>query len=176
MCVLFGDAAGAAVVQHRPGANGLLASVMRSDGGLSDLLKLPAGGSRMPASEETVKAGLHYMKMNGREVFKHAVNSMVGAARDAMESCGLTIDDIKLVIPHQANMRIVNAIAGRLGGAPEQYFINLHKYGNTSAASVIVALDEAARAGRLDKGDLVMLIAFGGGFVWGAGILEWWTP
>jgi 3-oxoacyl-[acyl-carrier-protein] synthase-3 len=174
LCVLFGDGAGAAVVQAKPDARGgILASVLCSDGTLSDLLKLPGGGSRHPTTTETLAAGLHYMKMDGRDVFKHAVHSMTDVGRRALAKAGLTVDDMTLIIPHQANLRIVNAIGERLGGKPEQYFINLDRYGNTSAASVILALDEAARAGRLKQGDRVLLVAFGGGFTWGATVLEW---
>jgi 3-oxoacyl-[acyl-carrier-protein] synthase-3 len=173
MCVLFGDAAGAAVVQSVPGRSGILASVMKSDGTLSDLLKLPGGGSRHPTSPETIAQGLHYMKMEGRDVFKHAVTCMTDVARRALERAGLTVDDLDLIIPHQANQRIVSAIGERLGGAPEKYFVNLDRYGNTSAASVILALDEAHRMGRLQRGDRVLLVAFGGGFTWGATVLEW---
>ena len=174
LCVLFGDGAGAAVVQAKPdGRGGILASVLCSDGTLSDLLKLPGGGSRHPTTTETLAAGLHYMKMDGRDVFKHAVHSMTDVGRRALAKAGLTVDDMTLIIPHQANLRIVNAIGERLGGKPEQYFINLDRYGNTSAASVILALDEASRAGRLKQGDRVLLVAFGGGFTWGATVLEW---
>lgn len=173
LCILFGDGAGAAVIQSREEATGILASSLKSDGSLASLLQLPAGGSRMPASAETVAQKLHYMKMDGREVFKHAVTCMTTAAKDALSQCGLTMDDIALVIPHQANMRIIKAIGDRLGGDRDKYFVNLDRYGNTSAASVIVALDEAARSGRLRAGDKVLMIAFGGGFVWGATILEW---
>ena len=173
LCVLFGDAAGAAVIQPCEDGHGMIHSVLRSDGSLADLLKLPGGGSRHPASEETVKQGLHFMKMDGREVFKHAVTCMISAAKQTLEETGLTVADISLIIPHQANMRIIKAISDRLGGDESQYFVNLDRYGNTSAASVIVALDEAYRSGRLKKGDLVLLVAFGGGFVWGASLLEW---
>jgi 3-oxoacyl-[acyl-carrier-protein] synthase-3 len=174
-CVLFGDGAGAAVIRpcEAGDGHGLIHSVLRSDGSLAELLKLPAGGSRHPATAETVAQGLHSMKMDGREVFKHAVTCMCAAARQTLEEVGLSVEDIKLIIPHQANMRIIKAISDRLGGEASQYFVNLDKYGNTSAASVIVALDEALRAGRLQKGDLVLLVAFGGGFVWGASLLEW---
>jgi len=175
LCVLFGDAAGAAVIQPCTGGLGLIHSVLRSDGSLSDLLKLPGGGSRFPASEETIKQGLHYMKMDGREVFKHAVTCMISAAKQTLEETGLSVEDISLIIPHQANMRIIKAISDRLGGEESQYFVNLDRYGNTSAASIIVALDEAVRSGRLKKGDLALLVAFGGGFVWGASLLEWGT-
>lgn len=173
LCVLFGDGAGAAVVQSHPERRGLISSVMRSDGTLSDLLMLPGGGSKHPASVETIAAGLHYMKMDGREVFKHAVTRMTDVARKALEKSGLTVDDVDLIIPHQANLRIVTAIADRLGGGSDKYYVNLDRYGNTSAASVILALDEAARLGRVQKGDLVLLVAFGGGFTWGASLLEW---
>ena len=174
VCVLFGDGAGAAVVQARPnGVGGVLHTILKSDGRLADLLKMPAGGSRLPATQDTIEKKLHTLKMDGREVFKHAVTCMTGVARETLAACGLTVDDVKLIIPHQANMRIVQAIGERLGGKPEQYFVNLDKYGNTSAASVIVAMDEAAKSGRLEKGDLVLLVAFGGGFTWGASVVEW---
>lgn len=173
LCVLFGDGAGAAIVQAVPGRRGILASVMQSDGTLWDLLKLPGGGSRYPASAETVAQGLHYMKMEGREVFKHAVTCMTDVARRALDRAGLSVDDLALIIPHQANQRIVAAIGERLGGDPKKYYVNLDRYGNTSAASVIIALDEAQRAGRIRRGDLVLLVAFGGGFTWGATVLEW---
>ena len=172
LCVLFGDGAGAAVVQacDRPG---LESSVLRSDGRLSHLLMLPGGGSRHPASAETLAQGLHYMKMDGRDVFKHAVTCMTDVARKALEKAGKRVEDMKLIIPHQANLRIISAIGERLGGTPEQYYVNLERYGNTSAASIILALDEAVRAGRLERGDQVLLVAFGGGFTWGATVLEW---
>ncbi|MCZ7591530.1 MAG: ketoacyl-ACP synthase III [Kiritimatiellae bacterium] len=173
LCVLFGDGAGAAVIRASDGKNGLLASVMRSDGRLHDLLKLPGGGSRNPATPETIAGGMHYMKMNGRDVFKHAVTCMTDVARKALDKAGLTVDDMKLIIPHQANLRIVNAIGERLGGGTDKYFVNLDRYGNTSAASIILALDEAVRVGRIQRGDRVLLIAFGGGFTWGATVLEW---
>lgn len=174
MCVLFGDGAGAAVVQAKPlGSGGVHHTILRSDGRLADLLKMPAGGSRQPASAATVEQRLHAMRMDGREVFKHAVHCMTSVARDALAACGLTVDDLKYIIPHQANMRIVQAIGDRLGGRPDQYYVNLDRYGNTSAASVIIALDEAARTGKLQKGDLILFVAFGGGFTWGASIVEW---
>ncbi len=173
LCVLFGDGAGAAVVQARPQGRGIVGSVLRSDGRLSDLLKLPGGGSRFPASPETLEQKLHYMKMDGKEVFKHAVTCMTDVAKRVLAQAGVSLEQVKLVIPHQANMRIVNAIKDRLGGRDDQYFINLDRYGNTSAASVILALDEAVQAGRLQRGDLVLLVAFGGGFTWGSTLIEW---
>jgi 3-oxoacyl-[acyl-carrier-protein] synthase-3 len=172
LCVLFGDGAGAAVVQAVE-RNGIQASVLRSDGRLSHLLMLPGGGSKHPASAETLEQGLHYMKMGGRDVFKHAVTCMTEVARKALARAGKTVEDMKLIIPHQANLRIISAIGERLGGREDQYFVNLDRYGNTSAASIILALDEAARAGRLQRGDQVLLVAFGGGFTWGATVVEW---
>jgi 3-oxoacyl-[acyl-carrier-protein] synthase-3 len=172
-CVLFGDGAGAAVLQARGAKHGILSTKLGSDGSLAELLMLPGGGSRNPTTEQTVKDRLHYMKMSGREVFKHAVTKMVQAAKDALDRCGLTIDDVDCIIPHQANRRIIEAIGQRLGAPVEKYFINIEKYGNMSAASVVVALDEAAKSGFIKKGDIVLMIAFGGGFTWGASVLEW---
>ncbi|MFH0879202.1 MAG: beta-ketoacyl-ACP synthase III [Lentisphaerota bacterium] len=172
-CVLFGDGAGAAILQHKGAEHGILTTALGSDGSLANLLMLPGGGSRHPASEETVKNRMHYMKMSGREVFKHAVTNMVQAAKDALARCGLTIDDVDCIVPHQANARIIEAIGQRLGASPEKYFINIEKYGNMSAASVIVALDEAAKSGRIKKHDIALMIAFGGGFTWGASVVEW---
>lgn len=171
-CVLFGDGAGAAVVQPTP-RGGLQAGVLRSDGRLAQLLMLPGGGSKYPASAGTLEQGLHFMKMGGRDVFKHAVTCMTDVSRKALEKAGKSVEDMKLIIPHQANLRIISAIGERLGGRPEQYVVNVDRYGNTSAASIILALDEVVEAGRLQRGDLVLLMAFGGGFTWGATVLEW---
>ena len=172
-CVLFGDAAGAAVVQARNAPHGLMASAFGSDGSLGELLMLPAGGSRRPASEQTVKDRLHYLQMAGREVFKHAVNNMVKSSKEAIRRAGLTAHDIDWIIPHQANLRIIDAIADRLGEPREKLVINLDRYGNTSAATITVALDELARSGKLKKGHRILLTAFGGGFTWGASVVEW---
>lgn len=172
-CVLFGDGAGAVVLQAVEGDRGILASVTGSDGSLNELLNIPGGGSRHPTSHETIDQRLHYMKMVGREVFKHAVRNMGEAATRALQQCGLSVKDVACVIPHQANMRIVEAIRERLGLPPEAFFVNLDRYGNTSAASVPLALDEAVRAGRIKRGDVVVLVAFGGGFTWGATVMRW---
>ncbi len=172
-CVLFGDGAGAAILQARPGARGIMSTVMATDGNLSELLNMPAGGSRNPASPETLRDRLHYIKMAGREVFKHAVSSMLNASQEALQRSGVSIDEIACIIPHQANLRIIQAIGQRLGAPQEKYYVNLEHCGNMSAASVPVALDEAVRAGRIRRGDLVLLIAFGGGFTWAASVLEW---
>ena len=172
-CVLFGDGAGAAVLRSSPGARGIIATSLATDGNLAHLLNLPGGGSLHPASAQTISDRLHYLKMNGREVFKHAVTAMVGAAQKVLQKASLTIDKVSLVIPHQANMRIIQAIGERLGGEPAKYFVNLERYGNMSAASIPVALDEAEARGLLKRRDIVLLVAFGGGFTWGATLLEW---
>ena len=172
-CVLFGDGAGAAVLQNRPSAHGLLTTCLGSDGGKASLLELPAGGSACPATAETVAARRHFLRMDGKETFKNAVTAMVTAANQALERCGLGIGDIRCVIPHQANQRILSAVAERLGARPEQVFSNVEKYGNTSAASVGIALDEAVKSGRIQRGDLVLLVVFGAGLTWGAAVIEW---
>ncbi len=171
-CVLFGDGAGAAVLRSVEGRRGILGSVMGSDGSLADLLSIPGGGSRHPASAQSLEARLHYMKMTGKEVFKHAVKAMSEATTTVMAKCGLTFDDIQLVIPHQANIRIIQAIGERLGVPVDKVFVNVEKYGNMSSATVPVALDQAMRTGRLKAGDRVVLVAFGGGFTWGAMVVE----
>jgi len=172
-CVLFGDGAGAAVLQVREQGRGIMSSFMGSDGALADLLKVPGGGSRQPASPETLANRLHYMKMAGNEVFKHAVRCMCEAGQRVLTKCGMTIDDVDCVIPHQANMRIIQAIASRLGDCMDKFYINLDSVGNMSAASVPVALDEAVRSGRIQRGDVILFIVFGGGFTWGATLMEW---
>ncbi len=175
-CVLFGDGAGAVVIRatDAPDAPGrVLSTVMGSDGNLVDLLKVPGGGSACPVTPENVDQRLNTVHMEGRETFKHAVTRMTAAAEEALRLAGLTKDDISLVIPHQANARIISAIADRLGLPEEKTFMNVHKYGNTSAATIPVALDEANREGRLKRGDVVLLVAFGGGFTWAASVLRW---
>ncbi len=172
-CVLFGDGAGAVVLRACEGSQGFLATVTGSDGSLADLLKIPGGGSRHPASLETIEKRMHYMQMVGKEVFKNAVRNMGEAARNALEQSGLTMDDVALVVPHQANMRIVEAIRERLGVGPEKFYVNLDRMGNMSAASIPVALDEAVRGGKVKRGDVVVLVAFGGGFTWGATVVRW---
>lgn len=172
-CVLFGDGAGAAILQNRPNSNGLLTAQMGADGAKSDLLSMPGGGSRHPATVDSVNAGLHYLRMDGKETFKSAVQAMMTAGRTVLGRCGLDISQIKLVIPHQANQRIIDVVCDRLGAKSDQVFLNLHKYGNTSAASVAIALDEAVCAGRIERGDLILLLVFGAGLTWGAAIIEW---
>lgn len=175
-CVLFGDAAGAVVLRNRPGLRGIIATALASDGSLSHLLYVPGGGSRHPATAQTVKDRLHFLKMAGKEVFKYAVSSMLGAANEVLRRGGFKISEVDCIIPHQANLRIIQAIAERLGAPREKYYLTLERTGNISAASIPVALDEAVRAGFIKDGDLVLLMSFGAGFTWGATLLEWHTP
>src|SRR4051812_645324 len=172
-CVLFGDGAGAAILQNRPNSHGLLTAVMGADGEKADLLFMPGGGSRCPATAESITSRMHYLRMEGKETFKNAVQAMQTAAEEALKRCDLEITRIKCIIPHQANRRIIDAVAERLGAKPEQLFVNLHKYGNTSAASVAIALDEAVESGTVKPGDLILLIVFGAGLTWGAAVIEW---
>ena len=172
-CVLFGDGAGAAILQNRPNAHGLLTAVMGADGEKSDLLFMEGGGSRCPATVDSVNARMHYLRMEGKETFKNAVQAMQSAAEEALRRCELNITQIKCIIPHQANRRIIDAVGERLGAKPEQLFVNLEKYGNTSAASVAIALDEAVESGRVQRGDLILLVVFGAGLTWGAAVIEW---
>lgn len=170
-CVLFGDAAGASVLGQVPG-RGIIASDIGSNGQHADLLSIPGGGSREKPSLETVQRGAHYLKMNGSEVFKLAVRGMVSSIQRVLERSKMTIDDVACIIPHQANMRIIDAVANRLKVDVSKLFINLDRYGNTSAASVIVALSEALDQGRVAKGDVVLLTTFGAGLVWGSSLIE----
>lgn len=171
-CVLFGDAAGACVMRKVDG-RGLISSHLASDGNHADLIEVPAGGSRLPPSPETIAQRGHYLKMKGSEVFKHAVKAMTSSIEAVLQKSGLTAQDIACIIPHQANMRIIDAIVSRLEVDPSKVFVNLEKYGNTSAASIVLALSEAYNQGKLKKGDLVLMTTFGSGFVWGSAILEW---
>lgn len=171
-CVLFGDGAGAAVIGAVP-SGGILSTVLGSDGTKADLLKVPAGGSAQPASRETVDERLHFLKMNGSEVFKLATRIMADAAQQALTKCGLSPETVACVIPHQANLRIISAVMERLGVPLEKVYLNVDRYGNMSAASTIVALCEAVRDGRVKRGDIVLLVAFGAGLAWGALVIQW---
>jgi 3-oxoacyl-[acyl-carrier-protein] synthase-3 len=172
-CVLFGDGAGAAILQNRPSSHGLLTAIMGADGRKAELLSMPAGGSRVPATPDSVAARLHYLRMDGKETFKCAVNAMYVAASEALRRCEIDISEVACIIPHQANRRIIDAVGERLGAAPERLFLNVDRYGNTSAASVAIALDEAVQSGRVKRGDLILLMVFGAGLTWGAAIIEW---
>ncbi|HEY3864304.1 MAG TPA: beta-ketoacyl-ACP synthase III [Verrucomicrobiae bacterium] len=172
-CVLFGDGAGAAILRNRPEAHGLLTACMGADGGRAGLLCMPGGGSAIPPTHESVAAGLHFLRMDGKETYKNAVTAMQTAAEEALRRCEVDISQIQCIIPHQANQRIIDAVAERLGAKPEQLFVNLEKHGNTSAASVAIALDEAVQTKRIQRGDLVLMIVFGAGLTWGAAVIEW---
>ncbi len=173
-CLLFGDGAGAAVVGagHQSGT-GLLGTRLGALGDDTELLFIPAGGSRTPASAKSVAAGDHFIKMKGKEVFKLAVRVMEEAARDILEQHGLSANQIGLVIPHQANLRIIDAIAQYLELPVERFFVNVDRYGNTSAASIPIALDEARRVGRIKRGDVTLLVAFGAGLTYGSALIRW---
>jgi 3-oxoacyl-[acyl-carrier-protein] synthase-3 len=172
-CVLFGDAAGAVVLRSTGKPGGILAARVHSDGSLVHLLEMPAGGSLMPPSHQTVEARLHTIHMSGNDVFKHAVRAMQAVAIETLEAAGRKAEDLTLLVPHQANLRIVEATAHRLGVPMEKVFVNLDKYGNTSSASIPLALDEARRSGRIKAGDLVAMVTFGGGFTWASAVVEW---
>jgi 3-oxoacyl-[acyl-carrier-protein] synthase-3 len=171
-CILFGDGAGAAVLRAGGEGRGVMDAVMGCDGSLAHLLSTPGGGSRNPISHEMVDQRQHFLKMEGREVFKHAVIRMTETVVQALEKNEISSDEVKCFIPHQANIRIIDAISKRLGVADRMYS-NIDKYANTSSAALAIALDEAAKDGTIQKGDLVVLTVFGGGFTWGANILEW---
>jgi len=172
-CVLFGDGAGAIVVgASSDGNRGILSTRLRTDGSYAKTLYVPAGGSLKPASIETIESKQHTITMNGKEVFKIAVRAMEEISREVLEEANVSIDEVSLVIPHQANRRIINALAERLKVPLDKVVVNVDKYGNTSAASVPVALDEAWRQGRIAAGDTVLLNSFGAGFAWGAALIR----
>jgi 3-oxoacyl-[acyl-carrier-protein] synthase-3 len=172
-CILLADAAGAAVLEASEDGSGIIDTDLYSDGQYWDLLYMPGGGTRHPATHETVDARLHYAKMKGSDVFKVAVRMFVECAETMLARHHLRADDIDLFIPHQANLRIIEAAAKRVGLPMERVFVNVDRYGNTGAASVYVALEEALAAGRIKKGDTILMAAFGGGFAWGAALVKW---
>jgi len=175
-CVLFGDGAGAVILQAGENEGGVLATVLGADGSGKDLLWLPAGGSQMPASHRTVAEGLHFIQMKGREVFRFAVRAIPAATREVLEEAGLSLDELDLLIPHQANRRIIEAAVRSLDLPPEGVYSNVERYGNTSAASIPIALSEAAEEGRIQPGDLVVCVGFGAGLTWGAAAIRWTRP
>lgn len=173
-CVLFGDGAAAVLLEKTDDDECcFLASKLGSDGNYTDILQIQAGGSDTPASHETIDNKLHYIKMDGQAVFKLAVNAMVGACKETMEKCGVHPSQIKWLVPHQANYRILKTVAAKLDIAEDNVYMNVHKYGNTSAASIGLCLDEMVRGGQVQKGDYVLLTAFGGGLTWGATLIKW---
>lgn len=171
-CVLFGDGAGAVVLSEVK-KGGIISTYLGCDGSKAGILNLPAGGSRNPATSETVRNRQHYLKMQGNELFKIAVNTMTDAAETVLKQAGMTFADVDLIIPHQANARIIFAVAKKLGIPQERVYLNIEKCGNMSSASTVTALCEAAQEGKIKKGDIILLDAFGAGLVWGACIIEW---
>ncbi|HWR43216.1 beta-ketoacyl-ACP synthase III [Sporomusa sp.] len=172
-CVLFGDGAGAAVLAETAPGCGILSSHLGADGSGGDLLKLPAGGSRNPATADTISQKMHFVHMNGNEVFKFAVKVMGEAAVKALEDAGLNSGDVDCLIPHQANIRIIQSAAKRLKLPLDKVMVNVDKYGNTSAASIPIALDEAVHSGKIKQGDTVVLVGFGAGLTWASAVIKW---
>ncbi|HEY3248674.1 MAG TPA: beta-ketoacyl-ACP synthase III [bacterium] len=175
-CVLFGDSAGAVVMTPAERGQGFLSFYLGADGAGGPLIALPAGGSRIPASFESVEREQHYLRMNGREVYKFAVRCIPKAIEEAATRAGVALEDVDYFIPHQANIRIIDAAAERLGQPREKFFVNVQKYGNTSSASVPVALYEAVMDGRIKAGDLIIMVAFGGGLTWASSAIRWTLP
>jgi 3-oxoacyl-[acyl-carrier-protein] synthase III len=171
-CVIFGDGAGAAVLSAVPEGKGILATKIRSDGRYLEQLYSPGGGTRMPVSHQTIDDGQHFFKMKGNELFKVAVRSMAEISAEMLAKAGYTVDDVKVVIPHQANQRITDAVASRLGVPEEKVYSNIAQHGNTSAASIPIAMDECIQNGTITEGDLVLLTAFGGGVTWGGTLIR----
>ena len=175
-CVLFGDGAGAVVVQASPVPGGILSTEMGCDGSGADLLTLPAGGSKMPATLETVASGQHFIKMNGRAVFRFATRIMAEATRTVLDKAGLSIEDVDLVIPHQANERIIAVSMRNLGLPDDKVFRNLQYYGNTSTASIPIALTEAIEQGKVKPNDTIVMVGFGAGLTWAGTVIQWGVP
>jgi len=172
-CVLFGDGAGAVVLEACDGDQGILSTHLYADGSQMELLYQPGFGTRIPPSAEAMARGDHFLKMQGNEVFKVAVRSMAEVANIALDANGMTVEDVDLFIPHQANVRILDATAKRIGLRDDQVYVNVDRFGNTSAATIPIALDEVVRAGRLKEGDILLLDAFGGGFTWASALIRW---
>ncbi|MEJ2491420.1 MAG: ketoacyl-ACP synthase III [Desulfuromonadales bacterium] len=172
-CVLFGDAAGAVVLEAQEGEHGVLSTHLHADGSQLELLYQPGFGTRLVVNEESLRNKDYFLKMQGNEVFKVAVRSLTEVANTALVANQMSVEDIDLFIPHQANIRILEATAKRIGLRDDQVYINVDRYGNTSAATIPLAMDEANRAGRIKEGDIVLLDAFGGGFTWAAALLRW---
>ncbi len=171
-CVIFGDGAGAAVVGPVPEGKGILATKIRSDGRYEEQLYAPGGGTKLGTTHETIDNGEHFFKMKGNELFKVAVRSMADISAEMLEKAGYTVDDVDIVIPHQANQRITDAVASRLNVPEEKVYSNIAEMGNTSSASIPIALDECIQSGRIKEGSLVLLTAFGGGVTWGATVIR----
>jgi len=172
-CILFGDGAGAVVLQKGTGRYEVLDCILGADGSKGDLLILPAGGSRHPTTKQTLDDRMHFMKLKGKELFKIATNNFVALINETVLKCGVKLEDISLIIPHQSNLRIINMAMKKLGLPMDRVVVNIDKCGNTSSASVPIAIDQAKQDGRLKEGDLIILAAFGGGLTWSSTILKW---
>jgi 3-oxoacyl-[acyl-carrier-protein] synthase III len=171
-CVLFGDGAGAVVLSEVK-SGGIISTYLGCDGSKTGILNMPAGGSRNPATHETVEKRMHYLKMQGNDLFKIAVNTMTEAAKTVLRQAGMTFADVDLIIPHQANARIIMAVAKKLGIPEDRVYLNIERCGNMSSASTVTALCEAVQEGKVKKGDIILLDAFGAGLVWGACVIKW---
>jgi 3-oxoacyl-[acyl-carrier-protein] synthase-3 len=172
-CVIFADGAGAVVMSAGEAPRGVLATAMHTDGTMTDFICLPGGGAVNPPSADTIERRLHYIRMRGNETFKMAVRSLEDVCREVLSASGLTTDDVDWFIPHQANRRIIDAVGGRLGIDEHRCFVNIERYGNTSAASIPIALDEAVRAGMVERGQVVLMAAFGAGLTWAGSVVRW---
>jgi 3-oxoacyl-[acyl-carrier-protein] synthase-3 len=172
-CVLFADGAGAVVLTSEKGEHGILSSAIHSDGSMADFITLPGGGSKHPVTHAMIDANLHTIKMKGGETFKIAVRSIEGVCREAIERAGLKPSDVRWFVPHQANVRIISAVADRLGWPKESLYLNIDRIGNTSSASIPIALDELVRAGKVQEGDVLLFAAFGAGLTWGSTLVRW---
>ena len=172
-CVIFGDGGGGVLLEPTDTDAGVLDSILHTDGSGSQYLKVPAGGSVHPASKDTIEKKMHYVYQDGKTVFKFAVKKMADVSKEILDNNGFTGSDIKLFIPHQANRRIIDAAAKRCGLSADQILVNINKYGNTTAGTIPIALDEAVETDRLNNGDLLLLAAFGGGFTWGSMLIRW---
>lgn len=172
-CILFGDGAGAVIVQRGNGRREIITTHLGSDGSQAELLMLPAGGSRLPTSHETIESRSHYIRLKGKELFKVAINNMVDVITKTVAENNMKIEDIDLIIPHQSNIRIIEAAMDRLKLPRKKAYINIDRFGNTSSASIPIAIDEIDKGGMLNPGDLVLLVAFGGGLTWSSSIIKW---
>ncbi|MCK4396909.1 ketoacyl-ACP synthase III [candidate division WOR-3 bacterium] len=172
-CVLFGDGAGAAILRPTMKENCIIANYLGADGSGKDTIKFPAGGSRLPASQETVIQKLHYVKMRGNETFKFAVRAMSDSVLTVLKQCDISLKEVDWLIPHQANIRIMRAVADRISLPREKVIINIDRYGNTSAASIPIALDEVVRDGKIKEGDIIVMVAFGAGLTWASSVVRW---
>jgi 3-oxoacyl-[acyl-carrier-protein] synthase-3 len=173
-CVIFADGAGAVVLGRGEESYGILASSMHTDGSMAHFIQVPGGGTRHPTSEVTVRERMHYIKMMGNETYKLAVRSLHGVCRDVIEAAGIGVEQVDLFVPHQANLRIINAVGKRLGLEESRVYVNIERIGNTSAASIPIALDECVRAGKVKRGDHVLLAAFGAGLTWAGSLIRWY--